>query len=110
MRKIISGFVIQKYDDAGKCIGQEFFEGSDVDFENDDDEPITEPAHEPQETEMVQPPKLLDEKRIKRIKVEMWRMYIRGIEYNKAVDQAATDFNLTHEEVREIAGNESDAN
>lgn len=56
MKKITTGFVIQNYDDNGKCTGQEFIAGDQVDWEDDDGEPINEMIeHEYFPYEMVQP-------------------------------------------------------
>jgi len=35
VNKITTGFVIQEFDDNGKCIHQEFVAGDQVDYEND---------------------------------------------------------------------------
>ena len=36
----------------------------------------------------------------------VWDLYNAGVEYNKAIDQAATDFMIPHRMVREMAGEE----
>lgn len=40
IKKITVGFVIQEFDDKGKCVHQEFVAGDQVDFENEDGEPV----------------------------------------------------------------------
>lgn len=41
MRKITVGFVVQRYDRNGVCIGQEFVSGDQVEYEDDNGLPIT---------------------------------------------------------------------
>ncbi len=38
--KTTAGFVTQTFNDAGECIGQEFFAGDTVDYETIDGDPI----------------------------------------------------------------------
>ena len=55
--KITVGFVIQTFekDTAGKfvCTGQEFIAGDQVDYEDQDDNPITPPEHPYQQFKMI---------------------------------------------------------
>ena len=44
-RKITTGFVVQVYED-GKCKGQEFVAGDQIEWEDEDGNPIDEPDHE----------------------------------------------------------------
>ncbi len=56
MKKITTGFVIQTYNDNGKCTSQEFIAGDQVDWETDDGQPIEAPGNEEyQPFDMVQP-------------------------------------------------------
>ena len=55
MQKITVGFVIQTYDDAGKCTAAEFVAGDQVDWEDGDGEAIDPPAHEYFPFSMLQP-------------------------------------------------------
>ena len=56
MNKITSGFVVQEYDDSGTCVAQEFIAGDDVQWEDDDENPIEAPEHLYQPFYMTQPP------------------------------------------------------
>jgi len=42
-KKITTGFVIQDYDDDGKCLSQEFVAGDDVTYEDEDGDIIFSP-------------------------------------------------------------------
>lgn len=42
MRKITAGYMIQYFDEKGNFKNQEFIEGNDVEFEDDDCNPIDE--------------------------------------------------------------------
>lgn len=61
-KKITIGFVIQTYNEDGKCTGQEFVAGDQVDWEDENGEPIDAPVqtaswrdYEYQPFDMVQP-------------------------------------------------------
>lgn len=59
-KKITVGFVIQTFNDAGECIGQEFIAGDQVDYETQDGEAINVMdmplgGNEYQSFDMVQP-------------------------------------------------------
>jgi hypothetical protein len=45
MKKITVGYVIQDYDDKGKCISQEFIAGDQVDWEDEYGESIDTPSN-----------------------------------------------------------------
>lgn len=56
MKKITVGFVIQEFNDDGKCLSSQFVAGDQVDWEDDDGnsiEPIANESYHP--LEMVQP-------------------------------------------------------
>ena len=57
--KTTTGFVTQTYDDKGKCTGQEFVAGDQVDWEDENGEPVDECDYdvtfEYQPFDMVQP-------------------------------------------------------
>lgn len=54
--KITTGFVIQTFDDNGKCTSQNFVAGNPVDWENESGEPIEAPENaEYFPFDMVQP-------------------------------------------------------
>lgn len=56
IRKITTGFVIQRWDKkTGKFLGQEFVAGDEVDYEDEFGNPIDEREPEYQEFDMVQP-------------------------------------------------------
>lgn len=56
MKKITVGFVIQNYNDEGKCISQEFVAGDHVDWEDDEGEiEIDEPDFPDFPMDMIQP-------------------------------------------------------
>jgi hypothetical protein len=40
LKKITIGFVVQEFDDKGRCLSQEFVAGDQVDWENEDGEAI----------------------------------------------------------------------
>lgn len=55
-RKITIGYVVQTFNDEGKCIEQEFFAGDEVEWEGDDRKPIeADLTCEYQPFHMVQP-------------------------------------------------------
>ena len=54
--KITVGYVTQKYNDEGVCIGQEFIASDEVEYENDFGEEVDTPDNEVyQPFHMVQP-------------------------------------------------------
>jgi len=55
MTKITVGFVIQDYNEDGICTSAEFVAGDQVDWENDEGNPVDEPSHTYFPFEMVQP-------------------------------------------------------
>jgi hypothetical protein len=55
MKKITVGFVVQNYDEAGKCMSAEFVAGDQVDWEDEDGNAILGPTHEYFPFDMVQP-------------------------------------------------------
>ncbi len=58
-RKITTGWVTQVFNDKDNCVEQEFFAGDQVDWEDQDGEPIGPPgAHTYQPFDMVQPGQL----------------------------------------------------
>ncbi len=54
-KKITVGFVIQTYNENGKCEHQEFVAGDQVDWEDFEGGAIKAPEHEYQPYEMAQP-------------------------------------------------------
>ena len=54
-QKITHGFVIQNFDDEGNCTGQEFIAGDQVEYEDEQGEPIHCPEYNYQPFHMVQP-------------------------------------------------------
>ncbi len=56
IKKITSGFVEQEFDDNGKAVSQEFYQGENVDYENLFGEPVDCPANEQDFVpDMIQP-------------------------------------------------------
>jgi hypothetical protein len=56
MKKITVGFVVQNYDESGKCTSAEFVAGDQVDWEDEDGNAIIDPpSHEYFPFDMVQP-------------------------------------------------------
>lgn len=53
MKKFTSGYVVQIFDDAGKCIDQHFIAGDQVEWEDEEGDPCEAPEHEYQPFEMV---------------------------------------------------------
>lgn len=45
-KKITVGFVIQNYDENGKCIDQEFIAGDDITYEDEDGDVICDPYND----------------------------------------------------------------
>lgn len=54
-KKITYGFVVQTFDDDGKCTDQEFVAGEDVDFENEHGDYIDEDPNLNFTFDMIQP-------------------------------------------------------
>lgn len=54
-KKFTDGFVIQTFDENGKCIHQEFVAGDTVDYEDENGNPIDMFEHDYQPFDMVQP-------------------------------------------------------
>lgn len=46
IKKITIGFVVQTFDDQGKCTGQEFVAGDDVTYENSFGDGLDKPDEE----------------------------------------------------------------
>lgn len=57
MKKFTSGYVVQTFDNTGKCIDQEFIAG-EVEWEDEDGNPCEAPEHEYQPFEMIAPPQV----------------------------------------------------
>jgi len=56
VKKVTVGFVIQTYDkDTGKCVGQEFMAGDQVDYEDENGEAVSWQESEYQPFDMIQP-------------------------------------------------------
>lgn len=56
IHKITTGYVVQRYDHAGKCVSQEFIAGDETEVETSDGEPIDDNLTlEYMEFDMVQP-------------------------------------------------------
>jgi len=56
-KKITVGFVIQDFDDNGNCVAQEFVAGDQVDYEDEEGNPVdVDVSKEYHPYDMVQPP------------------------------------------------------
>lgn len=54
-KKITTGFVIQDFNDDGRCISQEFIASDDVQWEDENGDQCHAPEHTYQMFDMVQP-------------------------------------------------------